>query len=225
MCFFQGHNNMDSPDHLVCVVDDDAGVREAIALLVKTLGWTCRTFDSCVGLLEDPCLERCDCLVLDVRLPGMTGLELQMRLLETQKVVPVIFISGHGDIPMAVRAMRLGALDFLQKPFDDDCLILGIRRAIARSVLHRQRRLDCAAAAAKLASLTSRERGVLDLLRQGLINKVVADRLDISVRTVEQHRGRIMSKMGAHTMAELLNTLALSEDGAGGQPRTGGVGE
>lgn len=193
---------------LICIVDDDDMVRESVAMLVATVDMDCRQYSSCRAFLDDREIADCDCLVLDVRLPGLSGIELQERLVAQHRDTPIIFISGHGDIPMAVKAVRLGALDFLQKPFSEQLLLDRINQGVNLAAERRQRRQERQVVEARLALLTPRERAVLDLMVLGRSNKLIGDELGISVRTVEQHRIRVMEKMRARTLAELFHALS-----------------
>jgi FixJ family two-component response regulator len=188
----------------VFVVDDDEGVRSALALLLKSMGQPAATYASAADFLADYDAERPGCALLDVRMPGMSGLELQDELNRRGVVLPVIFITGHGDVPMAVEAMQRGAFDFLQKPFGDDDLAERIRRALARDRELRAAIGEKSQIRARLARLTPRERQVLELVATGKPNKVMAAELGVSQRTVEIHRAHVMKKMGASSLAQLV---------------------
>lgn len=200
-------NTVDRSGMVICVVDDDAVVRESLKLLIEMQGVQVRDYGSCQDFLDDARALDCACLVLDVRLPGISGLQLQERLRERQEVPPIIFISGHADVPMAVQAMRAGALDFLQKPFPEQVLLDRIEQAIGLFAEKRRDRVRRATLEARLAQLTARERNVLDCMLAGHANKVIADELAISVKTVEQHRARVMEKMRAGSVAELVQGI------------------
>ncbi|MBS1143207.1 MAG: LuxR family transcriptional regulator [Proteobacteria bacterium] len=192
---------------LVCVIDDDAMVRESLRLLLEALGMACSAFGDCRSFLESADLKRCHCLILDVRMPGISGTVLQEMLQVQAPYLPIIFISGHGDIPLAVEAMRKGAVDFMQKPFNEQLLLDRVQKAIALcqsrlTAASKQHDLD-----SRLASLTPREREVLDGILAGLPNKRIATQLDISIKTVEQHRARAMGKLGARNLADLFIML------------------
>lgn len=190
---------------LVCVVDDDEMVRLSVGLLIETLGVQVRSYASCLQLIDDEAsLKLAGCLVLDVRMPGIGGLEMQERLEMLRVDAPIVFISGHGDVPMVVRAMRAGALDFLQKPFDEQLLLDRVQQAIAISARRRRERVKRATIEARLTTLTPRERDVLEGIVAGRQNKMIAEDLGISMKTVEQHRARIMEKMHAASLAELV---------------------
>jgi FixJ family two-component response regulator len=192
------------PTPTVFVVDDDEGVRSALALLLKSMGQPAATYASAADFLADYDAERPGCALLDVRMPGMSGLELQDELNRRGVVLPVIFITGHGDVPMAVEAMQRGAFDFLQKPFGDDDLAERIRRALARDRELRAAIGEKSQIRARLARLTPRERQVLELVASGKPNKVMAAELGVSQRTVEIHRAHVMKKMGASSLAQLV---------------------
>ncbi|MBC8026383.1 MAG: response regulator transcription factor [Steroidobacteraceae bacterium] len=192
---------------IVMVVDDDTGVRNAMRTLLKSVGIQSTLYASAQEFLGayQPTLP--GCLVLDIRMPGMSGLELQQELNLRGAVIPVIFMSGHGDIPMAVEAMQHGAFDFLQKPFRDQDLLDRIQRAIVKDGELRKSLGEHTRIKAHLESLTPREREVLDLMTEGKQNKVIAQVLDVSPRTVEIHRARVMEKMGAQSVAELVRMM------------------
>jgi FixJ family two-component response regulator len=177
----------------------------SVCMLIETLGVQARSYANCLQLMEDESsLKLAGCLVLDVRMPGISGLEMQGRLESLRVDAPIIFISGHGDVPMVVRAMRGGALDFLQKPFDEQLLLDRVEQAIAISAKRRRERVKRATVEARLATLTPREKQVLEGIIAGRQNKVIAENLGISMKTVEQHRARIMEKMHAASLAELV---------------------
>ncbi len=189
---------------MVFVVDDDAGVRSSIRLLLKSVGIAATPMASAQEFLDafDPAQP--GCLVLDIRMPGMSGLELQQELNRRGAMLPVLFITGHGDVPMAVEAMQHGAFDFLQKPFRDQDLIDRIQKALLRDQENRASLREHNQVRERLASLTVRERQVLNLLTQGKQNKVMAAELGISQRTVEIHRAHVMEKLGASSVAQLV---------------------
>jgi two-component system, LuxR family, response regulator FixJ len=191
----------------IMVVDDDAGVRNAMRALLKSVGLNSVLFGSAQEFLAAYQPSQQGCLVLDIRMPGMSGLELQQQLNMRGAVIPVIFMSGHADIPMAVEAMQHGAFDFLQKPFRDQDLLDRIQRAIARDSELRQSLGEHERIRTHLAELTPREREVLELMTQGLQNKSIAQKLAVSPRTIEIHRARVMEKMNAHSVAELVRMM------------------
>jgi two-component system, LuxR family, response regulator FixJ len=195
------------PQPTVFVVDDDDAVRDSLKLLLKSIGLPVVAYPSAPEFLDAYRPEQPGCLILDIRMPGMSGLELQQQLNLRGAVIPVVFISGHGDIPMAVEAMQHGAFDFLQKPFRDQDLIDRVQKAMERDAASRdqlrqlgriQQRLDC---------LTAREREVLGLMVLGKQNKVMAGALGVSQRTVEIHRARVMEKMQARSLAQLVRMM------------------
>ena len=192
---------------VIMVVDDDSGVRNAMRSLLKSVGLECALYPSAQEFLAAYQPSQPGCLVLDIRMPGMSGLELQQQLNLRGAVVPVIFMTGHGDIPMAVEAMQHGAFDFLQKPFRDQDLLDRIQRAIVKDAEQRQSLGEHERIKAHLESLTAREREVLDLMTQGKQNKVIAQDLGVSPRTVEIHRARVMEKMNAQSVAQLVRMM------------------
>ena len=193
----------------VYLVDDDPDVRSAVTLLLKTEDFRVRAFEDAHGLLAAVDEQTPGCAVLDVRLPDMDGLSLQRELRTRGIRMPVIFITGHGDIPMAVRAVNEGALDFLEKPFRDDSLIEAVRHALVTDEDQRTGAAEMAQVEERLATLTPRERQVLEALLDGKPNKLIARDLDVSVRTVEIHRGNLMQKMSAKSASHLAR-LALA---------------
>jgi FixJ family two-component response regulator len=192
---------------VVFVVDDDISVRESLELLIKTAGWQPETFASPREFLSRPRVTVPCCLVLDVSLPGLNGLELQQQLGERSDM-PIIFITGYGDVPMTVRAMKAGAVEFLTKPFKDDVLIDAIRGAIERSRAALRREADMRVLRESYDSLTAREREVMGLVVSGLLNKQVGGELGISEVTVKAHRGQMMRKMKADSLPDLVTMAA-----------------
>lgn len=195
----------DSP--VVFIVDDDEAVRNSLRLLLKSVGLDASALPSAREFLDTYRPEQPGCLVLDVRMPGMSGLEVQELLNLEGAVIPVLFITGHGDIPMAVEAMRAGAFDFLQKPFREQQLLDCIRRALAKDRASRAEINESTAIRARLESLTPREREILTLVTSGKSNKIMARELGVSQRTVEIHRSRVMEKMGAASLAQLVRMV------------------
>jgi FixJ family two-component response regulator len=191
----------------VHVVDDDDAVRSSLRLLLKSVGLPTVAHASAHEFLAAWDADQSGCLVLDVRMPGMSGIELQAELNQRGAIIPVIFISGHGDIPMAVEAIQHGAFDFLQKPFRDQDLIDRVQRALASDADHRQLLQQRETLRQRYDSLTPREQEVLQLVTQGKANKVMAGDLGVSQRTVEIHRARVMEKMGAQSLAQLVRMV------------------
>jgi len=200
-----------SSEQTVFVVDDDEGVREGLSLLLSTIGQPCELYESALEFLDKYENSKDGCLVLDIRMPRMTGLDLQEKLIELGSRLPVIFITGHGDIPMAVEAMRRGAVDFIRKPFREHDLLDRINEALAESDESRQRTLDRQALDEKLSSLSNREWEVFERVADGDMNKVIAADLGISERTVEVHRGQVMRKLDVSTLAQLVRVKIESE--------------
>jgi len=191
----------------VFIVDDDTGVRSSIRTLLKSVGLPSTPLASAQEFLAGFEPSQPGCLILDIRMPGMSGLELQQELNLRGAIVPVIFITGHGDIPMAVEAMQHGAFDFLQKPFRDQDLIDRVQRALARDRESRVALQEHARIRARLETLTPREREILELMKQGKQNKVMAADLGLSQRTVEIHRSHVMEKMSANSIAQLVRMV------------------
>ncbi len=203
---------MSDTDSTVFVVDDDDAVRDALSMLIRSVGLRVKTFPDARAFLESHQPDRPGCLVLDVRMPGMSGLELQERLNGMRSALPLIFITGHGDVPIAVSAMRGGAVNFLQKPFDDQELLDSVHNSLEQNANMLRRLADREAIVTALRSLTAREREVLDRIVDGAPNKAVAYDLDLSERTVEIHRARAMKKMGAESLAELVQMVMRARD-------------
>jgi FixJ family two-component response regulator len=189
---------------LVTIVDDDADVRESIEMLLRSGGHNVRSFASPAAFLADGEADATSCLILDVQLGDANGLDFQQELLENEIDVPVILISGHGDIPMSVRAMRAGAVTFLSKPFDEEELLAAVAEGFERNERRRKRQEADLGLRDRVASLTPRERDVLGLVTAGLMNKQVAARLSLSEITVKIHRGNMMRKMKAESLADLV---------------------
>lgn len=188
----------------IYVVDDDADVRDSLRVLLESNGYRVVDYPSARLFLDAYDSSTTGCLVTDIRMPDMDGLSLQRHLLEQGHILPVIIMTGHGDVPLAVRAMKAGAIDFIEKPFEEETLIFGIQRALELSRQTTEKQRVNEAAAFLLASLTGREREVLDLLVLGKANKVIANDLGISPRTVEIHRGHVMEKLKAKSLSDLV---------------------
>jgi FixJ family two-component response regulator len=194
-----------SPDFpVVLVVDDDISVRESIGNLLRSVGLTARTFASAQEFLSAKRPDAPACLVLDVRLPGESGLDLQRELLDANIEIPIVFITGHGDIPMSVRAMKAGAVEFLTKPFRDQDLLDAVQQAIQRNRSERLQRAETAALRSRFDSMTPRERDVMGFVVRGRLNKQIAGELGLTEATVKMYRGRVMEKMKAETLADLI---------------------
>ena len=193
---------------IVFVVDDDISVRESLELLIRSEGWQPETFASAQEFLAHPRKLAPSCLVLDVSLPGLNGLELQKRVAVERIEMPIIFITGHGNVPMTVQAMKAGAVEFLTKPFSGDVLLSAIRNAIERSLTALGHEAEMRALRDRYASLTRREREVMALVASGLLNKQVGGELGISEITVKAHRGQAMQKMKADSLADLVKMAA-----------------
>ncbi|GAB2679240.1 response regulator [Aliiglaciecola sp. 3_MG-2023] len=195
----------------VFIIDDDEGIRDGMEMLLASIGLRAKTFANGNEFLEVFNHDMKGCIVLDIRMPKMSGLELQSKLKQLNSMLPIIFITGHGDIPMAVEAMRNGALDFIRKPFNEQNLIDRINEALALntkqniSIFNKQNEVK------KINLLSSREKEVFDLVADGAMNKMIASELNISERTVEVHRSHVMEKLGAKTLAQLVRIKILSE--------------
>ncbi len=198
---------------VVHVIDDDAGVRQSLAFLLTASGFTVRVHESAVAFLAVLPEAREGCVITDIRMPQMNGLELQRRLGELGAGLPVIVMTGHGDVPLAVEAMKAGAVDFIEKPFDDEVLLSAVRAALARRARESARDARALEIQGRIKRLSARERDVLDRLVAGKANKVIAFELGISPRTVEIYRANVMTKMQADSLSELVR-MALIEDRA-----------
>jgi FixJ family two-component response regulator len=192
----------------VFVVDDDASVRGALARLLHSAGYQTETFASAEGFLAQSRFDAPGCILLDVRMPGLNGLELQQALTAADRQLPIVFITGHGDVPMSVRAMKAGAEDFLPKPFDDEELLKAVAQALNKSQREQNERTEVAEIRKRLSSLTPREREVLCHVVAGQLNKQIAADLSIAEKTIKVHRARVMEKMGASSLAGLVAMTA-----------------
>jgi two-component system, LuxR family, response regulator FixJ len=207
---------MASSEATVFIVDDDEAVRDSLGLLLRSVGYRARCYAGAKEFLKafDP--RDYGCLVLDIRMPGMTGLELQKHLTEIGCNIPIVFITGHGDIPMAVEAVRQGAVDFLQKPFQDQELVDRISDAMKQAAAQREGELERLQILDRIESLTAREKQVMGQVVLGKANKVIAGDLGVSQRTVEIHRARVMEKMQANSLAHLVRMVMVAEAQASG---------
>jgi FixJ family two-component response regulator len=199
---------MSPPTPIVFVVDDDISVRESLELLIRHEGWRPETFATAAAFLARPQVPVPNCLVLDVTLPDLNGLDLQKRIAADRVEMPIIFITGYGDVPMTVEAMKAGAVEFLTKPFGEEVLLAAIRGAIARSAVALVEEAEMRVLRNRFAELSSREREVMVLVVSGLLNKQVGGELGISEITVKAHRGRMMQKMQAASLADLVGMAA-----------------
>jgi len=199
---------MSTATPIVFIVDDDISVRESLELLVRCEGWRPETFESAQTFLERPRSFVPSCLVLDVSLPGLNGLDLQERIAAERTDMPIIFITGYGDVPKTVQAMKAGAVEFLTKPFKDEVLLSSVRQALERSRLAIAHDMEMKELRDRYASLTPREQQVMGLVVSGLLNKQVGGELGISEITVKAHRGKVMRKMKANSLADLVKMTA-----------------
>ncbi|QTR49232.1 response regulator transcription factor [Candidatus Thiothrix anitrata] len=191
----------------VFIVDDDPAVRDSLRWLLESMRLRVATFDSAEAFLKFYTMHMVGCLILDVRMPGMSGLQLQQHLTKQQYALPIIFITGHGDIPMAVRAMQAGAKYFLEKPFEDQMLLDYVNEALALDKENQQARLRLTTIRARIANLTDRETEVMNLVISNHSNKEIAEKLGVSIKTVEFHRSHMMEKMHASSLIDLLNMV------------------
>jgi two-component system response regulator FixJ len=200
----------------VFIVDDDEAVRDSLAFLMQSVGLGTECYDSADSFLQAGVSQRAGCLLLDIRMPGMSGLELQWVLAERGIRLPVIFISGHADVPMAVRALKAGAFDFVEKPFNDQLLLDSVQRAIEADRQRRQSEAQLGEWRALMATLTPREREVMELVVDGAANKVIGAALGVSLKTVEAHRARVMDKLKADSISHLvrMSVVLKAADGA-----------
>jgi len=192
------------PDAIIAIVDDDASVRRGLERLIRSLGWKAETFASAQEFLDRPLTEAPSCLVLDLQLPEMSGLDLQKRMAEVGFETPIVFLTGHGNIPTSVQAMKAGAIEFLTKPVDEQDLLRAIQEAIERHRRTRKQHADLRELRERYASLTAREQEVMQQVVAGLLNKQIAAELKITEDTVKFHRGHIMRKMQADSLADLV---------------------
>jgi RNA polymerase sigma factor (sigma-70 family) len=198
---------MTQPASVVFVVDDDPSVRRAIKLLLESIGLEVELFGSAQEFLPSTPTKGPSCLVLDIRLPGVSGLDFQRQLIETKINIPIIFISAHGDVPMTVRAMKAGAIEFLTKPFRDQDLLDAVQSALERDRARRQREGEIATLRERFESLSAREREVVAMVVSGMLNKQIAAEIGITENTVKVHRSRAMEKMQAQSLADLVKMV------------------
>ena len=196
-----------SKSETVFVVDDDQAMRKSLKWLIESVGMQVESYASADEFIRNYYPGRSGCLLLDVRMPGMSGLDLQEQFIRQNIKIPIIIITGHGDVPMAVRAMKAGAVDFIEKPFNDEFLLDSIRKALALDVQQRTFQAQRAEIATRLAHLTPREHEVMDMVTNGKSNKEIANQLGVSTKTVEAHRARVMEKMEASSLAELVRMV------------------
>jgi FixJ family two-component response regulator len=195
---------LQGPETTIAIVDDDPSVRKGLERLIRSVGWKVESFGSAPEFLAGPRTEAPTCIVLDLQLPGLSGLELQKQMTEAGVETPIVFLTGHGDIPASVKAMKAGAIEFLTKPVDEQDLLNAIQEAIDRDRRTRQRQADVRNLRNLYASLTSREQEVMQQVVSGLLNKQIAAELRITEDTVKFHRGHIMRKMQAGSLADLV---------------------
>ncbi len=196
----------------VYVVEDDEAVRDSLELLLKSDGKPVKPYDSATAFLKDYSDKMAGCIVLDIRMPGMDGMELQKQLNEKHSILPIIFVTGHGDVPMAVDAMKEGAVDFIQKPYREEALLEKIEAALKQDQEQRKSLDEKQEIIRRIKSLTPREHEIMDRMIAGQANKVIAIELEISQRTVEIHRSRVMHKMGTHSLAHLVRMVLSVKD-------------
>lgn len=198
------------PGSTIFIIDDDPSARKGLALLLRSAGWHSEVFSSAHEFLARPAFSGIGCLVLDVCMPGMTGLELRDRMAAKGALLPIVFLTGHGDLPMGVDAMKQGAVDFLQKPVNDEALLLAIGRAVERHAAAQDRQREIERIQAGLQQLTPRERQVLEFVIGGSLNKQIAAELQIAERTVKIFRANLMNKMGVNSVAELVRQCGIA---------------
>ncbi|PAU80138.1 DNA-binding response regulator [Halovibrio salipaludis] len=204
---------MAETEQTVYIVEDDEAVRDSLSMLLRSEGLAVAGYERATRFLEDWHGGMQGCIVLDIRMPEMDGMELQEELIERGSHLPIIFVTGHGDVPLAVEAMRKGAVDFIEKPYREDQLLEKIRGALATDAEQHQGREEKRLIEERLEQLTPREREIMDRMVAGQANKVIAIELDISQRTVEIHRSRVMHKMGTHSLAQLVRMVMSVRDG------------
>lgn len=198
-------NSLGTP--VIFIIDDDSAIRDSLRLLVESVGYSVKTFNEPIAFLEEYDSDQLGCLILDIRMPNMSGLELQNKLNDMHCIMPTIFITGHGDVPMAVQAIKNGAMCFIQKPYRDQEILDSIHDALELDRRQRKELLEHRQILKRLSTLTERERDVLTGILQGKANKVIASDINLSQRTVEIHRSRIMEKMGTKSLAHLVRQI------------------
>lgn len=203
---------MTDTQQTVFVVEDDEAVRDSLELLLKSDGKPVKTYENANAFLKDYSEKMAGCIVLDIRMPGMDGMELQKKLNEKHSILPIIFVTGHGDVPMAVDAMKEGAVDFIQKPYREEALLQKIEAALEQDREQRKTLDEKQEILRRVKSLTPREHEIMDRMIAGQANKVIAIELEISQRTVEIHRSRVMHKMGTHSLAHLVRMVLSVKD-------------
>ncbi|MDI9245992.1 response regulator FixJ [Marinobacter sp. CHS3-4] len=203
---------MTDSQQTVYVVEDDEAVRDSLELLLKSDGKPVKTYDNANAFLKDYSDDMAGCIVLDIRMPGMDGMELQKKLNDKHSILPIIFVTGHGDVPMAVDAMKEGAVDFIQKPYREEALLEKIEAALQQDIEQRKTLGEKQEILRRVKSLTPREHEIMDRMIEGQANKVIAIELEISQRTVEIHRSRVMHKMGTHSLAHLVRMILSVKD-------------
>jgi FixJ family two-component response regulator len=196
----------------VYVVEDDEAVRDSLDLLLKSDNKLVKTYENALAFLRDYSDKMAGCIVLDIRMPGMDGMELQKKLNDKHSILPIIFVTGHGDVPMAVDAMKEGAVDFIQKPYREEALLEKIEAALAQDLEQRKSLGEKQEIIRRIKNLTPREHEIMDRMIAGQANKVIAIELEISQRTVEIHRSRVMHKMGTHSLAHLVRMVLSVKD-------------
>lgn len=199
--------NATRDDRIVCVVDDDEAMRDALDALLRSVGLAVETYGSAAGFLQGFDPERTGCVLLDVRMPGMSGIDLQRHLGDRYDYIPILLISGHADVPMAVEAMKRGAFDFIEKPIQGGVLLDRVQKCLRQDAERRQERAKLGQLRNLIGTLTAREREVADLIAEGLPNKTIASQLGISVKTLDVHRSHILSKLKLRTNAELVRAM------------------
>jgi two-component system, LuxR family, response regulator FixJ len=197
-----------SGEPTVFVIDDDPAVRQSLCWLVESVDWCVKAFGSAQPFLDSYSPDQPGCVITDVRMPGVGGLQLQQQMVERGNAIPLIMMTGYGDVQTAVRAMKAGAIDFLEKPYNDQALLDLVAQAIARDREAREVRKEADAARKKFSMLTRREAETMRLIVQGMANKQMSGQLEISIKTVEAHRSRVMEKMGTHSVARLTQLAA-----------------